>query len=331
MKKQDAGRVIGAMSLAFIIGCAVPVDPRLNATGQRVVDGEVLPFSENKELLLAGLVDDGIGLIIKNRYFEAEGRLRQAQYLDPANTRILFNLALALNQTGQSEEAEQILQRLNDRKPKSPDILYALADAEAGQQKYEEAVLHLKEIFNLLKPVKNVGRMALIARSISNMAFRGGNEADAICYSYEAYTLAPSPDQLGYHARMLVALGHFESAKDFIEEQVKVTPSLAKKTSVKHSLAVARFIQGDIKGALEAENQALDFLSKEPELGGEVNAAWYVIRSSLLTGEETEKELKVIEDARAAALDFREVGTEYRLFLPAQIVAAIDEIPAEEE
>lgn len=330
MKKQNTRLALGLLALILPAGCAVPVDPRLNATGFRQVDGTSVPFSENRELLLSGLVDDGVGLIVKNRYFEAEGRLRQAQYLDPTNPRILFNLALALNQTGQSEEAEVLLQNLNERKPGTPDILYALADAEAGLQKYEESVAHLKEIFKILKGAKNVGRMALTARSISNMAFRGGNESEAICYSYEAYTLAPSPEQLGYHARMLVALGHFESAKDFIEEQVKVTPSLAKRTSVKHSLAITRFIQGDTKGALEAANQALDFLSKEPELGGEVNAAWYVIRSSLITGEETEKELKVIEDAKAAALDFREVGVEYRLFLPAQIVSAIDAIPFEE-
>ena len=323
-------RIVIIGSVALLLGCAVPVDPRTNATGTVDRDGVVVPFSKPKELLLAGLVDDGLGLAIKNRYFEAESRLRQARYLEPQNERVLFNLALVLNQTSQSEEAEVLLTELNARKPGVPNTLFALADTKAALYKFDEAIGYLKEIFKLLKKVKNTGRMAQVARSISNLAFRAGNEFEALCYSYEAYQLAPSAEQLGYHGRMLVALGLYESALQFIDRETKADPTFGKRAAVKHALALSRFVTGDTKGALEAENQALDFVSKEPELGGEINAAWYVIRQANITGEESEKELEVLEDSKVAALDFREVGTEFRLFLPGNILAEIDNIPSEE-
>ena len=173
--------------------------------------------------------------------------------------------------------------------------------------------------------------MSLVARSISNVAFRAGIESEAICYSYEAYRLSPSAEQLGYHGRMMIALGQYESAKIFLEREAKAEPTYGKRAAMKHALALSRFMLGDAKAALEAENQALDFISKEPDLGGEINAAWYVIRQANLTGEESEKELDVIEESRAAAVDFRDVGTEFRIFLPPSVVGAIDEIPSEEE
>lgn len=330
MCARSLPRIIIVVSLSLLLGCAVPVDPRSNATGTIEQNGTVVPFSKPKDLLLAGLVDDGLGLAVKNRYFEAESRLRQARYLDPNNERVLFNLALVLNQTAQSEEAETLLTDLNLRKPGVPNTLFALADTKAALYKFDEAIGYLKEIFKLLKKVKNTGRMAQVARSISNLAYRAGNEFEALCYSYEAYQLAPSAEQLGYHGRMLVALGLYESALQLIEKETKADPSFGKRAAVKHALALSRFMTGDAKGALEAENQALDFVSKEPELGGEINAAWYVIRQATITGEETEKELEVIEDSKNAVLDFRDVGTEFRLFLPGNILAEVDGIPSEE-
>ncbi len=330
MEKRYLPLIILVGSISLFCGCAVPVDPRTNATGAAEIGGEIVPFSKPKELLLAGLVDDGLGLAVKNRYFDAESRLRQAQYLDPNNERVLFNLALVLNQTAQSEEAEVLLTELNSRKPGVPNTLFALADTKAALYKFDEAIGYLKDIFKLLKKAKNTGRMAQVARSISNLAYRAGNELEALCYSYEAYQLAPSAEQLGYHGRMLVALGLYQSALQFIDRETKADPTFAKRAAVKHALALSRFVTGDVKGALEAENQALDFVSKEPELGGEINAAWYVIRKANISGEESEKELEVLEDSRIAALDFREVGTEFRLFLPGVILGEIDSIPIEE-
>ena len=143
--------------IVAITGCAVPIDPRLNATGVRNENRTATQFSQPKELLLAGLVDDGLGLAVKNRFFEAEGRLRQALYLDPKNDRVLYNLALILNQTTQSEEAEEILLDLNARKPGTPDILFALSDTKAALSKYDEALQYLKEIFKILKRANEHG------------------------------------------------------------------------------------------------------------------------------------------------------------------------------
>jgi len=151
-----------------------------------------------------------------------------------------------------------------------------------------------------------------------------------LCYSYEAFALAPSAEQLGSHGQMLVAQGLYVAAKEFLEAALKLTPALGKRSSVLHSLALSRFALGEYEAALEAETKALDFIDKEPELGGEVNAVWYVMRERLITGEESESEKKVIEDVRVQAIDYRELAPVSMMMLPPQIVHRLQEIPAEE-
>jgi hypothetical protein len=123
----------------------------------------------------------------------------------------------------------------------------------------------------------------------------------------------------------------YVAAKEFLEAALKQTPALGKRSSVLHALALSRFAFGEYEAALEAETKALDFIDKEPELGGEVNAVWYVMRERLITGEESESEKKVIEDGRLQAIDYRELAPVSMMMLPPEIVRRLQDIPAEEK
>ncbi len=333
MAKRRVGQwlYLGLMTTAVWCGCAVPVDPRLNATGTRVVDGREERFASSKELLVAGLIDDGLGLAMKNRFFEAESRLRQAQYLEPDNTRILFNLAVVLNQVAQSEEAEKILKELLRKQPKNIDAQMALAAVKASLGAPSDGIAALKEAFGDLKRAKNAPRSSLVARSIAHLAFQAGNVPEALCYSYEAFRLNPTLGQLGLHGRMLVAQGLYRTAKEFIEAEIKAAPALGKSTMVKHALGVSRFALGDTEGALEVQTQALDFLRKEPELGGEVNAAWYAMRAPTITGDESEAETKVLEDLKVAASEYREASVDVSLVLAPAVLRELYKLPSNDE
>ncbi len=313
------------------LGCAPAIDARVNSVGTRTIDGQQQSFATPQELLVAGLVDDAMGLSAKNRFFEAEGRLRQARYLAPDNQRVLFDLALVLDQIGQGEEAVDILKDLNQRKPDVPDRLVALANAHASLKDYPASLDALKRTFRILKNAKNLARASRVARSIASVSFAAGLEADALCYSYEAFALAPSAEELGSHGQIVVAQGLYVAAQAFLEESLKQTPALGKRTSVLHALALARFAVKEYQSALEAETKALDFVDKEPELGGEVNAVWYIMREKLWTGEESESEKKVLDDLRVQAIDYRELAPVSMMMLPPEIVRKLQEIPAQEE
>ena len=96
------------------------------------------------------------------------------------------------------------------------------------------------------------------------------------------------------------------------------------RASVHHALALARFGLGDTAGALEAENFALAFIKKDPELGAEMNAAWYLMRMQLLKGDETEVELKRLNDLRQEVLDFREANSDALIMWPVELRVLLD-------
>jgi tetratricopeptide (TPR) repeat protein len=143
-----------------------------------------------------------------------------------------------------------------------------------SEGQHEAAKSTLKEVFSIFKSAANFPRAALIARSISNIAFGIGNEQEALCYSYEAFVLSPTPNQVSVHARILVALNLFDEAQVFVNAQ----RPLATEPLAHHALAMAVFAKGDYQGALEAEDAALGRIALAPEMSQELNAAWYLMK-----------------------------------------------------
>jgi len=300
--------ILRASLLVFIlcIGCALPPPASRLMIGTRLEDGIERPFSSAKELRTAGLVNEAMVLVQNNRFFDAERSLRQAHFLQPASEQLTFNLAVVLSQVGQPEEASQLLEDLNRRKPGQPAYLVALADARIMVGDANTARELLKRAFRLFKEAQNYSQAARIARSISNVSFELGEEQEALCYSHEAYTLEPSAEQLGWHARILIALNQFPTALRVLQESINANRGLASSASVQHALALVRFAQGDRDGALAAEESALDFINQSPLLGAEVNAAWWVMKRQTVADSEDEELSERLESMRVEIVDFVE-------------------------
>lgn len=287
-----------ALLLLLMSACAVPRTYTDFSLSRQSVNGEGPEFISSTDLRVSGLVSEGLGFAAIGRLYNAEARLRQALYLEPHNDRIAFNLAAILNQAGQSQEALEILRRLVAKEPRNPNYLQALADAVAIEGDHEEAKAKLKEVFVIFKEAHNLPRAALIARSISNIAFGFGNEQEALCYSYEAFTLTPLASQVSAHLRLLVALNLFEEAKSFAQSQ----GALALEPAALHALAMAKYATGDFRGAVETEENALGRVAQAPGLGQEMNAAWLIMKQQVpdtgeISSESDERRLELQEGA----------------------------------
>jgi tetratricopeptide (TPR) repeat protein len=286
------------LALSVVVtSCAVPRSHKDFSLSRPGLGDNQEEFVSSTDLRVAGLVSEGLSFANNGRMFNAEGRMRQAAFLEPSNDRIAFNLAVILNQSEQSAEALAILERLLAKEPQNPNYLQAAADVLVSEGRHEEAKSKLKEAFAILKAAKNSARAAVVARSISNIAFGVGSEQEALCYSYEAVTLSPLPPQVSAHIRLLVALNLFSEAKSAFDSQKQA----AQEPLAFHSVAMATYAQGDFKRALELEESALGRLSKAPELTQEINAAWWVMKQkfpdSPADAQDSEEKMKELEEA----------------------------------
>lgn len=299
-----------AVALVLATSCAMQRNNTEFALSQRGGNGTDGEFASSKDLRVAGLVSEGLGFANVGRLYNAEGRLRQALYLEPTNDRIAFNLAVIVNQAGQSQEAKTILARLLAKEPRNPTYLQAMADVSVSEGDHEGAKSTLKEAFALFSSAGNLPRASLIARSISNIAFGMGNEQEALCYSYEAFVLAPTPSQVSAHARLLVALNLFDEAQTFVNAQ----RALASEPMAHHALAMATFAKGDYKGALEAEDAALGRIAVTPEISQELNTAWWLMKQHV----PDEKEPS--DEAKERMVELKENAVQYAERQPYELV-----------
>ena len=289
--------------LIFLPSCAIPRDNTTFSLSRRGSAGEEEVFASSKDLRVAGLVSEGLSFANNGRLFNAEARLRQAYYLEPTNDRIALNLAVIINQSGETEEALSILERLLAKEPRNPTYLQALADARESQGDHEFAKAKLKEAFSIFKSAGNAPRAALVARSIANVAFGMGHEQEALCYSYEAFSLSSTSAQVSAHARLLVGLNLFDQAIEFTQ----ANKPLAGEAAAFHALGMAFFAKGDMKAALEAEDNAVGRIAQAPELSQEINTAWWIMKTHMppdaaATVESDEK----MEELKEGAIQFAE-------------------------
>lgn len=292
-----------AAVLLVATSCAIPRDNTTFSLSRRGLSGDDEVFASSKDLRVAGLVSEGLAFANNGRLFNAEGRLRQAYYLEPTNDRIAFNLAVIANQLGESDEALSMIEALLIKQPRNPNYLQALADVLESRGEHELAKVKLKEAFSLYKAAGNAPRAAFVARSISNVSFGTGNEQEALCYSYEAFSLAPTPQQVSAHARLLVGLNLFDQAIEFIQ----TNKPLAGDAASFHALAMALFAKGDMKAALEAEDNAVGRISQAPELAQEINSAWWIMNSHVSSESPATDESEVkIAELKEGAIQFVE-------------------------
>ena len=271
-----------------LAGCAIPRDQdsfAVVAAGKEGAD----PFLSSRELMVSGLVSESLTYGSKGRLFDAESRLRRALYLAPGNSSIEFNLALVVGQQGNYEESLALLNKLRTRQGDQPRILIALADVLSAQGKFEQARDHLKIAYQAFYDAGNTLKAALVARSISNLAFASGHDQESLCYSYEALSLAPSPQELGSHASIMVGLNLFRHTLQFTDEQIVLSSGLGAGALVHHARAMAKGAGGDFAAALGESETAQELVTQEPELTPEVNAVWFLLRREVPLAEDMEQ------------------------------------------
>ncbi len=262
---------------SVVLGCAVPRDQASFSVGP-AGEGGSETFLSSQELLVAGLVSESLVFGSKGRLFDSEVRLRRALYLAPENSSIAFNLAVVLGQQGNYEESIALLEKLRSRQGDQPRILIALADVYSSQGDFVKARDYLKTAYAAFHSASNFAQAALVARSISNFAFASGHEQEALCYSYEALSLAPAAQQLGSHASIMVGLNLYPQVWQFTDEQILASPALGAGPQVHHARALAKGAMGDLPTALKEVEMAQDLVTQEPELTPEVNAVWFLAR-----------------------------------------------------
>lgn len=307
------------------VGCAIPRDHHLFSVGSSS-DQPSTPFLSTDALLSSGLASESLSYGSKGRLFESELRLRKALALDPDNSNIRFNLALVLGQSGVTEEALVLLDGLRAKQGRTPRLLIAEADIRNSLGDLDGARELLKEAFVAFKSVDNLAQAALVARSISNLAFAAGAEQEALCYSYEALMLAPNPQQLGYHGSLLVGMNLFAQANSYLQGEISRQPGMGASVSVHQALALAKFGVGDMHAALKEAEISQDLLAENPELANEVNAIWWLLRKVEPLEEGDDKTAEQLERLQPDVVRLKEKPTYSVLRWPPRMRELLDQV-----
>jgi tetratricopeptide (TPR) repeat protein len=276
-KTRPARPFIFLVLSCLCVACAIPKDQTpFSIRSAGAGNGE--EFFSARELMVAGLVSESLELGSKGRLFDAESRLRRAHQAAPDNNAVTFNLAVVLGQQGYSQEALELLQDLRSKQGDLPRFMIASADVHALQGDFQRARDDLKVAFDAYQKANNYAQAAVMARSISNLAFASGHEQEGLCYSYEALSLAPSAAQLGFHASIMVGLNLYQPASGFIAEQIALDPARGGGSQVHFAHSLALGAMGKRDESVKEVEVALDLLGDNPDIVPEVNALWWLLK-----------------------------------------------------
>lgn len=315
-------------ALVLVAGCAVPHSNNNFYVASSGADGS--KFLSSNELLVSGLVSESISIAGRGRLFDAESRLRRALLLSPGDPIIRYNLAVVLGQQGYAEEALELLHQLRHSQGDHPRYALAMADVYVGQKQLGTAREQLKLASDAYSRAQNWAQAAIVARSISNLAFADGAEQESLCYSYEAFFLDPTATQLGYHASLLVALHQYTATDAFVGEQLGLNSALGAVPRVHFARALARAALGNTKGAVEEVEVAQDLLAQDPEIGAEVNVAWWLFKNEIPQTPEDQEDLKLQESLEAVlpeVLRFKEKPSYGLVRWPPKVLALLEAVP----
>jgi Tfp pilus assembly protein PilF len=169
-------------------------------------------FVPNRELLAVSLARQGLGEIGRSRFIEAELLLRQALYLFPDARNVKLNLALAISQLGQTEEARAIYEDFLKSAPASLDVHLALASLYHSSGDFAATEDFLLRALTLATAHGISDKAIVVKQSLASLYFETGREEEALCLSDEALAGQSDADRVFSHLRLLVALGLYERA-----------------------------------------------------------------------------------------------------------------------
>ena len=181
--------------------------------------------------------------------------------LNPNDIATLIWLGRGNLDQGEAEKAEPFFERAQQLVPNIPAVLVGLGQSALARRDYARAVSTLEEALKVDSSLQSV-------HSPLAMAYRGvGDTAQAEAHLKlwkNTEVLVPDPlrreldlaleSGLSYELRGVRALEQrdFKAAADFFQKGVNITPgTTALGRSLRHKLATAHYMNGDVRGAVK--------------------------------------------------------------------------------
>lgn len=136
------------------------------------------------------------------------------------NPEALFNKGISLKKLNRLEEAQEIIEFLNEQKPNHPQILLARAEIYFAKEEYEESLKILKNVCDLTPALKD----AWLLRGECEYKLRLLN--NALASAQKIIELDPnSPKSWSNAGAVLTELKQYQSAIEFLEKAVSINPN----------------------------------------------------------------------------------------------------------
>ncbi len=181
-------------------------------------------FVPQDEQLAIQLVREGSDYFLKGRYFNAEMKFREADYLFPKRKNIEVNLVNTLIRTRQFDLAKESIDQLSLRLPNDLDVKILFAKYYQAKGDYQSAIKSFKQCLTQARELEVVDYQATIAENLSAIYFLIGEEFLALKYAGHSYHLFNNPESKANYARLEVAVGF-----DHFSEDLKINPNRLNK------------------------------------------------------------------------------------------------------
>ncbi len=292
----------------LLAGCALPTPDKPSE------------FVRDKEIFASKIARSGMAQLNRGQLIDAELSFRQALYLYPKLYNLKLNLATTLGKQGQLEEAQTLFEELIETSKTPWEIRIAQADMFYAAADFQRARRYYLESYQLASKANALNVVASLNRSLAVLAFKMGDEQEALCRSQEAYSLQPSPDEAYRHARMLLALNHVKSASELFAQiafqQAGAKPGPLTEPRLLYLAGLNEFAQGNFESALKNSISSLDLGVADFGLEAEV----------VLLGNLARKALGIMSSAEQESVEFpslEELGVAKGLYLPPALLEQV--------
>jgi tetratricopeptide (TPR) repeat protein len=327
MKSSRFGSLASSLSLSLALllgGCALPAPDERQS------------FVPERELDVVSLAREGLAYYQKSRFVDAEFAFRRALYKYPGAPNLRANLAAALRETGQFAEAEDILLTLHESAKKSTEYVAALGQLYLRREDYASARKFYTLALELALKSQEFADASGFARSLAVVAFRIGDEAEALCQSALALLLREDAAEMRRHARLLLATNRVEKARATLTTYLNQAAGI-RDPELMHQLAMAQFALGNYREAADLERAVVEIAGEERGLLLEARVLLYLSERRL--GRTTQSAAEALEDvaeAQAAAqeefaADLDAIPDRSALYWPAAVVEEVEGLSAQLE
>ncbi len=185
---------------------------------------QVESFVPKEEQVAIQLVREGSDYFLKGRYYNAEMKFREADFLFPKQKNIEINLINTLIKSQQFDAAKDSITQLSRRLPEDLDVMILYAKYYQAIGNYQAAIERWNASLVMARKFEVIDYQATIAENLSAIYFLIGEEDLALQYEGHSFHLLNNPEVKANYARLQVALG-----LDRFSEDLKVNPNRLSK------------------------------------------------------------------------------------------------------